>query len=165
MGGQFFGAQDHASVMEPAFSLDESSEPLEKLEGADGDIDSFESMVMVDEAQPGAQTKNTRQTARGGSAGRVMEGKDSAERQRMLNYIIKSNRFNEKTNRRNLCVTCTICGRQFIKVRNTLDHVRTHFKSKPFSCKFCGRTFTQIGNRDRHERFQVCQVGKFGSLA
>lgn len=66
-------------------------------------------------------------------------------------------RNNCLTGRPNQVLICTICGRQFFKICNVLDHIRVHRGSQPFSCDYCGKTFAQQGNRDTHMKAGACK--------
>jgi uncharacterized Zn-finger protein len=65
-------------------------------------------------------------------------------------------KMNDKTQRLNQILECTICHMTFPKLCNLRDHLRIHRGELPYECKHCGKKFTQAGNRDRHEKLRVC---------
>lgn len=69
-------------------------------------------------------------------------GSDTSETDRMLKYITKSYVLEEASGRPNQKIACTQCGKDFKKTSNALDHVRIHFRSRPFRCQKCGKGFT-----------------------
>ena len=81
---------------------------------------------------------------------------DSDEMKKIMRMLTKTFEISESTGRLNQLLTCLQCKRSFAKLHNGIDHVRTHFKSRPFSCPNCGKSFTQAGNRDRHIQNAIC---------
>ena len=59
----------------------------------------------------------------------------------MMKHLKKSFVMNEETHRPNQNFHCLVCAKDFIKFGNAMDHVRTHFYSKPYNCKGCGHSF------------------------
>ena len=42
------------------------------------------------------------------------------------------------------------CQKEFLRTWNLLDHLRMHYRERPFICQFCRKTFTQRGNLRKH---------------
>ena len=76
------------------------------------------------------------------------------DRKRGFTKVFRNNCL---TGRPNQVLICTICGRQFFKICNVLDHIRVHRGSQPFSCDHCGKKFAQQGNRDTHMKAGACK--------
>ena len=65
---------------------------------------------------------------------------------------------NAVTGRQNQMLECLTCQKQFAKLCNVLDHVRTHRGLRPYPCVHCKQAFAQRGNRDRHQAKRVCLI-------
>jgi hypothetical protein len=112
--------------------------PDEKAKAEASDDDSMESRGTRDLRESSDEEEEEENI---GCKGRVRKScRDMLKISKTKGYR-KVKNLNIRTGRFNQVLQCTTCDKEFSKLCNVLDHVRTHLGSRPYSCTLCGQTF------------------------